>query len=216
VIILSLLLVLASAALLAAGVVDGSHPLIWASIGASVVAAGALAASIVYRRNRLPETGPLGTSSLGRSDETQQLPAMPPTGAPPTGAPPTGAPLTGAPPTGAPIGSFGPAGTADAVAATEPAAAADADTSDYPDPPDEPAEEDVSAPDALRVVDSTDEVLVVDGRPRYHVAGCPHLSGKEAVPLSRLEAREAGFTPCSLCAPDATFADAIRRRAAGG
>ncbi|HEY2172974.1 MAG TPA: hypothetical protein VGH85_04095 [Mycobacteriales bacterium] len=200
-IILSLLLVLASAALLAAGVVDGSHPLIWASIGASVVAAGALAASIVYRRNRLPETGPLGTSSLGRSGETQQLPAMPPTGAPPTGAP---------------IGSFGPAGTTDAVAATEPAAAADADTTDYPDPPDEPAEEDVSAPDALRVVDSTDEVLVVDGRPRYHVAGCPHLSGKEAVPLSRLEAREAGFTPCSLCAPDATFADAIRRRAAGG
>jgi hypothetical protein len=199
VIILSLLLVLASAALLAAGVVDGSHPLIWASIGASVVAAGALAASIVYRRNRLPETGPLGTSSLGRSGETQQLPAMPP-----------------------PTGPFGPAGTADtgsdteAVAATEPPAAAGADTTDYPDPPDEPPEEDVSAPDALRVVDSTDEVLVVDGRPRYHIAGCPHLSGKEAVPLSRLEAREAGFTPCSLCAPDATFADAIRRRAAGG
>ena len=89
-IILSLLLVLASAALLAAGVVDGSHPLIWASIGASVVAAGALAASIVYRRNRLPETGPLGTSSLGRGGETQQLPAMPP-----------------------PTGPFVPAGTAD-------------------------------------------------------------------------------------------------------
>ncbi len=201
-IILSLLLVLASAALLATGVVEGSHPLIWASIGASVVAAGALAASIIYRRARLPETGPLGTSSLGRSGETQQLPAMPP-----------------------PAGPFGPAETADtdthlaetdAVAATEPPPAADKDTTDYPDPPDEPPEEDVSAPDALRVVDITDEVLVVDGRPRYHVAGCPHLSGKEAVPLSRLEAREAGFTPCSLCAPDATFADAIRRRAAGG
>jgi hypothetical protein len=206
VIILSLLLVLASAALLATGVVEGSHPLIWASIGASVVAAGALAASIIYRRTRLPGTGPLGTSSLGSpgqassgpvpiggSGETQQLPAMPPA-----------------------IGSFGPAATADADAVAEPPPAAGAEATDYPDPPDEPPEEDVSAPDALRVVDITDEVLVVDGRPRYHVAGCPHLSGKEAVPLSRLEAREAGFTPCSLCAPDATFADAIRRRAAGG
>jgi hypothetical protein len=127
---------------------------------------------------------------------------------------------------GRPIGGRGPQGPPAAnapFAASEPVnveetgpppgAAADAD---FPDPPDEPPEEDVSAPDALRVVDVEDEVMVVDGRPRYHLASCPHLSGKQAVPLSRLEAREAGFTPCSLCAPDASFADAIRRRAAGG
>lgn len=81
----------------------------------------------------------------------------------------------------------------------------EAGSESYPDPPDEPAEEDVSAPTALKVVDLDAEVVVVDGRPRYHLADCPHLEGREGIPLPIAEARESGFTPCSLCKPDATL-----------
>jgi hypothetical protein len=51
------------------------------------------------------------------------------------------------------------------------------------DPPaGEPAEEDVAVTDLLLVVDLDDEVLVVDEHPRYHLAGCPALDGRTAVP----------------------------------
>jgi hypothetical protein len=83
----------------------------------------------------------------------------------------------------------------------------------YPDPPDEPPVEDVSAPDALRVVDLLDEVMVVDGRPRYHLSDCRHLLGRDIIPLPIREAREAGFTPCGWCAPDTRLAERARRSA---
>lgn len=78
------------------------------------------------------------------------------------------------------------------------------------DPEDEPAEEDVDMADLLTVVDLTEEVLVVDLRPRYHLARCEHLEGREVVPIPVNEAREDGFTPCSLCRPDAALAAAAR------
>lgn len=86
---------------------------------------------------------------------------------------------------------------------------------DYPDddvdPPDEPAPQQVSAADAARVGRMATEVLVVDGRPRYHLPGCVHLLGRECEPLPVGEAVELGFTPCSLCEPDsALLADARR------
>jgi hypothetical protein len=82
---------------------------------------------------------------------------------------------------------------------------------DEPDPPDEPAPQQVSAADAARVGRMLNEVLVVDGRPRYHLAGCVHLLGRESEPLPVSEAIELGFTPCSLCEPDsALLADARR------
>ena len=83
----------------------------------------------------------------------------------------------------------------------------------YPDPVDEPPVEDVSAPDALRVVDLLDEVMVVDGRPRYHLSDCRHLLGRDIIPLPVREAREAGFTPCGWCAPDTRLAERARRSA---
>jgi hypothetical protein len=79
------------------------------------------------------------------------------------------------------------------------------------DPPDEPAPQQVTVGDAARVARMTTEVLVVDGRPRYHLPGCVHLLGRESEPLPVGEAVELGFTPCSLCEPDsALLADARR------
>jgi hypothetical protein len=76
---------------------------------------------------------------------------------------------------------------------------------DDDDPPDEPAAQLVSPADAERVSRMSAEVLVIDGRPRYHQAGCVHLLGRESEPLPVSEAVELGFTPCSLCEPDSAL-----------
>jgi hypothetical protein len=77
--------------------------------------------------------------------------------------------------------------------------------------PDEPPPQHVTPADAARVADMLTEVLVVDGRPRYHLAGCLHLIGRESEPLPVAEAVGLRFSPCSLCEPDrALLADARR------
>ncbi len=79
----------------------------------------------------------------------------------------------------------------------QPVFAADPD-----DPSDEPAVESATADERARVALLDTEVLVLDGRPRYHLADCRHLVGRdEPEPLPVSEAEELGFTPCSLCAP---------------
>jgi hypothetical protein len=80
--------------------------------------------------------------------------------------------------------------------------------------PTEPGVEEVEVTDLLLVVDLTDEVLVVDEHPRYHLDGCRWLTGRETVPLPLDEARTDGFTPCALCAPDRHLADRERGRRA--
>lgn len=87
----------------------------------------------------------------------------------------------------------------------------DDDVEDDDDPPDEPAPQIVPPSDAARVARMSTDVLVIDGRPRYHLPGCVHLLGRESEPLPVGEAVELGFTPCSLCEPDsALLADARR------
>jgi len=66
----------------------------------------------------------------------------------------------------------------------------------------EPAEEDTDAADVLTVSELEAEVVVVDERPRYHLATCRWLDNRPTLPLPVHEARELGFTPCSICAPD--------------
>ena len=66
----------------------------------------------------------------------------------------------------------------------------------------EPAEEDTDAADVLTVSELEAEVLVVDERPRYHLATCRWLNNRPTLPLPVRVARELGFTPCSICAPD--------------
>lgn len=51
------------------------------------------------------------------------------------------------------------------------------------------------------------DVLVISGRPRYHVGGCEYVEGHDdSEPLPITEARELGFTPCGTCRPDETLA----------
>jgi hypothetical protein len=70
------------------------------------------------------------------------------------------------------------------------------------DPPDEPLVEPSTRAARARVAQLTAEVHVLDGRPRYHLAGCVFLMARdEREPLPVSEAEELGFTPCNACAP---------------
>lgn len=53
------------------------------------------------------------------------------------------------------------------------------------------------------------EVLVVQGRPRYHVVGCRYLTGKSADSVEVTRARQQGFTACGVCKPDEALAAAV-------
>ncbi len=86
------------------------------------------------------------------------------------------------------------------------------DGSDLDDEPlDEPPAQLVPIADAALVAGLDAIVTVVDGRPRYHLADCAHLVGKEAEALPVNEAVALGFTPCSLCEPDTTLLAQARR-----
>jgi hypothetical protein len=51
------------------------------------------------------------------------------------------------------------------------------------------------------------DVLVISGRPRYHIGGCDYVEGNDdSEPLEINEARELGFTPCGACRPNETLA----------
>ncbi|MEU4622810.1 hypothetical protein AB0G04_22920 [Actinoplanes sp. NPDC023801] len=89
-------------------------------------------------------------------------------------------------------------------AAAAPGAPEQGDEFDEPDdddPDDEPLPQSVRPADAVLVARFDTEVLVVDGRPRYHMADCPHLVGRLTEPLPANEAVELGFSPCGLCRP---------------
>ena len=75
-----------------------------------------------------------------------------------------------------------------------------------------PPVEDVEMTDFLMVLDLTDEVLVADQQPRYHLERCPHLLGHPVVGLRIDEARAQGFTPCSTCGPIRMLAARERAR----
>jgi hypothetical protein len=206
VIVGSLLLILVAVVLLVAGLVSGSSVLLIASIGASLLAAVALvvgARQAAAARVAADPTGPTvrpadrrrepaaeATVSdfrrpAGQTVPTQFVPATDGAGGSGWRQPP-GSPVVAAEPP-APPGS--------------PVAGEPRDT-DPGAPDDEPGVQEVAPADAARVARLGTEVLVVDGRPRYHLADCPHLLGREAEPLPAAEAVELGFTPCADCAPD--------------
>jgi hypothetical protein len=51
-----------------------------------------------------------------------------------------------------------------------------------------------------------DEVWVIDGRPRYHLATCAIIQGQDAEPIPFDQATEDGFMACSLCEPNVVLA----------
>jgi hypothetical protein len=83
---------------------------------------------------------------------------------------------------------------------------------DVDDPDDEPLPQAVQPADAVRVARMNAEVLVVDGRPRYHLADCAHLVGRLTEPIPVNEAIELGFSPCGLCRPVDRLAAAAAQR----
>jgi hypothetical protein len=78
----------------------------------------------------------------------------------------------------------------------------------------EPGEEDTDAADLLVVYELTDEVLVIDEHPRYHLTRCPWPDHARAERLPVREARELGFTPCDRCRPDTALARGYRASSA--
>lgn len=116
----------------------------------------------------------------------------------------------GAPPFGA-WPPFGPPAdhTSSPVRPVSPATSTDDDLRHGAPATDEPGEQLITPAEAARVARLADDVEVVDGHPRYHLASCPHLVGRVPETLPVAEAAELGFTPCADCAPaTALLADA--------
>ncbi|SCL18500.1 hypothetical protein GA0074692_0411 [Micromonospora pallida] len=192
----SLLLILVAVVLLVAGLVSGSSVLLITSIGASLLAAVALVVGARQAVAARAAADPTGATTrprrrapaadlrrpAGQTVPTQFVPA------------PEDADDSGwRQPPGSPVAVPEPATPPGSPVAVEPQDS---------DPDDEPGVQEVAAADAARVARLDAEVLVVDGRPRYHLADCPHLLGREAEPLPAAEAVELGFTPCADCTPD--------------
>lgn len=68
---------------------------------------------------------------------------------------------------------------------------------------DEPPVEDDDVEDEQ--LEGAGTVLVVAGRPRYHLPGCRYLTGRTVEEVDVLDARDEGFTPCGVCKPDAVL-----------
>src|SRR5215470_11602271 len=228
----SILLILVAVGLLVGGVVDGSNPLIVGSMATTIVAAVALVVGVRQSAaaedadtpaadNSPTEVFPSPFRETGRRvgfDRFRRGGTAQGDAAAADAARHRGQIPTQAAPVGAPAGDRNGIGDMEAdmdVAsdATSPQtrATSTAPTDEQPldgasdeddVPPDEPGVEDVSFDDADRVASMTREVFVIDGRPRYHLANCVHLFGRESEPLPVGEAVELGFTPCALCEPD--------------
>ncbi len=199
-IVASLLLILVAVTLLVVGLVGGSSLLLIGSIVASLLAAIAL---VVGARQAaatrtvsggvdggpVQPTGPDGPMARGAGIPSQTGPdrtvesdagwRQPPPGA--SGDPE----VAGDPGTASGLGPM-----------------ADVDDDLWID---EPAAQHVTPADAALVARLGTDVLVIDGRPRYHLADCPHLVDQDPEPLPVSEAVELGFTPCGHCEPDSVL-----------
>jgi hypothetical protein len=185
-------LVLLGLGLFVAGILTGLTALYWACVAACVVAAVLL---VLVRRQSGTKTAeaPKATEANGT----------------PKAAEPAETPGT------AESSPTEPTAEADASTSTDAPAAETPEAAPAEDLPD-PEVEEVEVTDLLLVVDLKDEVLVVDEHPRYHVAECAWLAGRETIPLPLDEARTDGFTPCAVCSPDRTLAERARARKSSG
>lgn len=198
----SLLLIFVAVVLLVLGLVDGSSGLLVGSIGASLLAAVALV--VGARQAAAARAGAdYDEDEQDVGEEDYEEPVTRSGGAREAVRETVREPEQ-------PIRSRVAERVEQAVGVTIPTQAAVVDLDDE-DPPDEPAPQRVAAADAARVARMSTEVLVIDGRPRYHVAGCVHLLGRPHEPLPVSEAVELGFSPCGLCEPDTALLAEARR-----
>ncbi len=210
------LLVLAGAVMFVLGVRTAVAAWSWSCLAACVLA-GVLV--VLARRRTPPDPAAPGDATAGDATAGDATAGDATAGDATAGdatagdadrpAPPSGVPAApaaaGVPePAEAPAAAGAPAPAGPPAPRPGPAAAAAAG----------PPEEDVEVTDLLRVVDLADEVLVVDGQPRYHLAGCTWPGARATVPLPVRRARTDGFTPCALCSPDASLAEVERARRA--
>ncbi|WP_028925900.1 hypothetical protein [Pseudonocardia acaciae] len=201
---LMLVLIVAVAACLAAGLLAGKMVLVWCALAASVIGALMLA-YLLYAGRRIGAEEP---------DEDATL-EVPPAPKPATPEPATPEPATPEPATPDPATEPEPERSAEPDAAraakpdaeqtgepkpepvaetnTEPAAATNTETNTATNTPTATTDDDPGSPDMI--------VQVVPGRRRFHVDGCRLLAGKPAEEISLDEAREEGFTACTSCIP---------------
>ncbi len=176
----SIALVAVSAVLWVIGVRENSDLWFYASIVGSVLAAFALIVGVRQKaRSRIPEDE-FDVDPFHRAPDT--IPTAPR-------------------PTGRAAVSRQPTVPVRAPETVVHRAGADTMPERGPEPPDEPPPEVITEREASRVAAMTAEVAVVDGRPRYHAAGCLHLLGREAERLPVGDATALGFTPCGQCEP---------------
>jgi hypothetical protein len=188
-----------------------------------------------YRAAPAPPAGPVSPPGTWTGAQSWPWATPPPGGTPDAGPrsgwtgpvsaadPPPAAPAAPAPPTAdTPAASAWADATAPPATAppatAPPATAPPATVERVAEPPPEvesaePGIEQIAVRDALRVAQLQDEVVVVDGYPRYHLAECPTLTDAQPVPLAVSVARRGGFTPCARCRPDATLLARARARA---
>ena len=201
-IVISGALVLVALVLLVIGLLQ--HPLgyVYASIAVSLAAFGFLIVGILQRRGEI--SGPVGdpgvtpppTFGAGTpgSNVVTTNPSRGRTEAPEPSEPDTDAPIAGVPDTDAPA--------TDALKTLGPVTSAPTATGSVQQPyaePEPPVEHDL---DNATVDELAGSVLIMSGRPRYHVPGCRDLLGMDAAEVDVRDARHEGFTPCGVCGPD--------------
>jgi hypothetical protein len=190
------LLVLLGLGLFVAGILTGTTALYWACVAACVVAAVLLIAvrrQVAAKQAVAPEPEPAAADSTPASSTRAQA--------------------DGDAGQGAPVAATARREKTDAASATDAPGAGTPDSAPDAAPADDlpdPEVEEVEVTDLLLVVDLKDQVLVVDEHPRYHLAGCTWLAGRDTLPLPLDEARTDGFTPCAVCSPDRTLAERAR------
>lgn len=214
-IVASLVLILGAVALLVLGLVNGSSGLLVGSIGTSLLAAVALVVGVrqvasartgVEQEEAEQFNGDEDDRSRSSLQDEQSRRAIPPYGAERSGGW-ADEPAREVEPVG---GGLDRAAERTMVGVVPAQILPDDDHEDE-DPPDEPVAQRVTPSDAARVARMSKDVLVIDGRPRYHITGCVHLLGRPFEPLPVSEAVELGFTPCGLCEPDSTLLAEARR-----
>lgn len=179
----SILLVIVAGLLLGLGLVRLDAPLLYSSIGVSALAALTLVAGVRRLAAVRAGRGAITVRPVVASGRARPRPVGRATPRP------VGRAAVSPPP-------------ADGVGSTDPDALAAADSTV---PADEPAPEPVPEAELARIRRLDAEVVVVDGRPRFHLVGCQHLLGFESESVTAADAVEYGFTPCGQCRPVAAL-----------